>query len=415
MGRLSRVLMLLCVMGLCAAGCGSDDEVTAVADDVAEDADAVEAAGTIRIGAALSETGRFAGEGKAVRQGYDTWVRWVNEERGGVKLPDGSYEVEIVYYDDESDADTAADLVRRLIDEDDVDFLLGPYSSSLTTGSSAVSEAAGVLMVQGTASADSMYQRGFENLFGVATIASDYTKTGIESFAAQGAETAVIVHHDSPFAVAVANGAVEHFEANGIEVLSVETYTGDPTDLASIISEFARLDPDVFLGGGLYSDAVNFVDVSERVGFDPDGMLVTVGPSNPKFSEELGDSAEGVVGPTQWEATMAYEGQWFGSAADYAALYESWWSEPPVYQAASATAAALALHVAVERAGSTDTEAVRSALGETEMLTFYGPIGFDERGVNALKPMGAVQVQDGAINVVAPRAAAVADLAFPRN
>ena len=110
---------------------------------------------------------------------------------------------------------------------------------------------------------------------------------------------------------------------------------------------------------------------------------------------------------------MAYEGQWFGTAGEYAARYESYWGEQPVYQAASATASGLALHIAIEQAGTTNTDAVREALRNMSVDTFYGPIGFDDRGVNVLKPMGAVQVQDGVINTIAPADAAVADFTYP--
>jgi branched-chain amino acid transport system substrate-binding protein len=435
--RLHLLLLFVLAFGLAAAGCGSDSEDVDTAADAVEDTteaatddvdepddsgDESESAadsgdgfvGTIKIGAALSETGKFSVEGKDSRQGYDTWVDWVNNDYGGIKLPDGAYQVEVVYYDDESDADTAANLVQRLIDEDDVDFLLGPYSSALTTGASAISEAAGVIMVEGNGTSDSIFERGFENLFLVATIGSDYTKTGIEAFAAQGAKTAVVAYEDTSFPTSVANGALDHLEANGIEVLAVETYPVDPTDLTPIISKFRDLDPDIFIGGGHYIDAVLFINASEDVGFDPDGMLITVGPSNPKLVDELGDSVTGVIGPTQWEATMAYEGPWFGSASDYAARYQSLWDEPPVYQSASATASALALHIAIEQAGTTDTDAVREALRSMDVETFYGPIKFDERGVNVAKPMGTVQVQDTGINVVAPDAAKVADLIYPR-
>ena len=144
-------------------------------------------------------------------------------------------------------------------------------------------------------------------------------------------------------------------------------------------------------------------------------MLITVGPSNPKLVAELGGDVEGVIGPTQWEAVMAYEGPYFGSAADYAAYYQSLWGEPPVYQAASATASALALHLAIEAAGSTDTDEVRRALRSMQADTFYGPISFDERGVNTGKPMGAIQIQDGEILVVSPERAAVAELRYPRG
>ena len=371
--------------------------------------------GTIRIGAALSETGTFAVEGEDSRQGYDTWVRWVNEDYGGIRIGEDRFAAEIIYYDDESDADTAANLVQRLIDIDEVDFLLGPYSSGLTSGTSAIAEANGVLMVEGNGTADTMFERGFENLFLVATIAGDYTKSAIEALAARGARTAVIAHEDTSFPTAVANGARRHLESNGVELLAVETYPKDIQDVSAIMTKFRDLDPDVFLGGGHYNDAVLFVNAADELGFKPDAMLITVGPSNPRLVEQLDDDIEGVLGPTQWEATMAYEGDWFGSAADYAAYYERLWGEPPVYQAASATAAALALHLAIEAAGSTETGAVREALRSLRADTFYGPITFDGRGVNTAKPMGTIQVQAGAIRVVAPDAAAVAGLVYPRG
>jgi len=429
---LAPVLLVAMCMVIAACGGGEDSESTTTEATTPEPTAAPETTappettpettapptdeivGTIKIGAALSETGKFAVEGKDSRQGYDTWKEWVNNVYGGIRLPDGRYEAEIIYYDDESDADTAANLTERLISEDEVAFMLGPYSSSLTTGASAISEAANIIMIEGNGVSDAMFERGFKNLFLVATIGSDYTKSGIEAFAAAGAKTAVVAYEDTSFPTSVAEGALRHLEDNGIEVLATETYPKDPTDLTPIISQFRELEPDIFIGGGHYIDAVMFLNASEDTGFAPKGMMITVGPSNPKLIDEVKGLADGVVGPTQWEATMAYSGDWLGSAADYAAYYENLWGEPPVYQAASATASALALHIAVEQAGTIETDAVREALLGMNVNTFYGPISFDERGVNTSKPMGAIQVQEGEINVVAPDDAAVAQLEYPR-
>ena len=412
--RSLRLWLLVAAISLLAAGCGGpggDGDASMGGPTATDGTQAF--AGTVRLGAALSETGKFAVEGRDSRQGYDTWVRWVNEEYGGIEIGGRRHAAEIVYYDDESDADTAANLVQKLIDEDGVDFLLGPYSSGLTTGASAIAEANNVIMVEGNGTSDTMFERGFRNLFLVATIASDYTKSAIEALAARGARSAVIAYEDTSFPTAVANGARRHLEAAGIEVLSIETYPKDIQDASAIMTKFRDLDPDIFVGGGHYNDAVLFVNAAKELGFAPDGMLITVGPSNPKLIDELGDDLDGVLGPTQWESVMAYEGPYFGTASDYAAYYESLWGEPPVYQAASATASALALHLAIETAGTTDTDAVREALYALEADTFYGPISFDRRGVNAAKPMGTVQVQDGLIRVVAPDEAAVADLVYP--
>ena len=403
-GRTVGIFAVAVLALLVGAGCGGAEDRETSSETIPQS----RFDGTVRIGAALSETGKYAVEGRDSRQGYDTWVRWVNEEYGGIEIDGRRYAAEIIYYDDESDADTAANLVQKLIDTDRVDFLLGPYSSSLTTGASAIAEANNVIMVEGNGTSDTMFERGFRNLFLVATIASDYTKSGIELLAAQGARTAVIAYEDSSFPTSVARGAIRHLEDNGVEVLAVETYPKDIQDVSAIMTKFRDLDPDIFVGGGHYNDAVLFVNSAKELGFAPGGMLITVGPSNPKLVEELGEDLDGVLGPTQWEPVMAYEGPYFGTASDFAAYFESLWGAPPVYQAASATASALALHLAIEAADTTDTDAVRRALHSLQADTFYGPISFDDRGVNTAKPMGTVQVQDGEILVVAPEAAAVA-------
>ncbi len=413
--RLSKSVLLaalLCLLPL-AAACDSGGSGTGPEGPSRTSRTPAEFDGTVRLGAALSATGKYSVEGKDARQGYETWVRWVNEDYGGIRIGEGRYRAEVVYYDDESDADTAGNLVQRLIDEDEVDFLLGPYSSGLTTGASAIAEANDVLMVTGNGAADTLFDRGFANLFYVATVASDYTRTGVEALANQGAKTAVIAYEDTAFPTAVADGARRHLEANGVAVLAVEAYPKDIQDASAIMTKFRDLNPDVFIGGGHYNDAVLFVNSAEELGFEPDAMLITVGPSNPRLIEELGSDVDGVLGPTQWEPTMSYEGLYFGRAADYAAYYERLWGEPPVYQAASATTAALALQLAIESAGTTDNAAVRSALRTLTADTFYGPLRFDERGVNAARQMGMVQVRGDEIHVVAPASAARAQLRYP--
>lgn len=369
--------------------------------------------GTVRIGAALSETGRFAAEGEAVRQGYDTWLQWVHEEQGGIRVGDGRYRAEIIYRDDQSDPDRIGGLIEQLIDEDDVDFLLGPYSSTLTGPASAAAEARGVIMVEGNGASDSLFERGYRNLFYVGVVASDYTRSSIEMLAERGARTAVVAHEDTPFATSVAQGAQRHLEANGVEVLAMRRYPVGVEGVDDLMAELAALEPDIFVGGGHYDDAVLFLQSAQELGFDPDAMLITVGPANPQLLSDIGSAADGVLGPTAWEAVMAYEDAMFGTASAYADTYQSFWGEPPIYQAAGSTTAALALHLAIEAAASLDTDAVRDALRDLDIDTFYGPIRFDERGVNVAKPMGTVQVQDGRVVVVAPAAAAEGALVYP--
>lgn len=374
---------------------------------------ASEEEGVIRIGAAVSETGRYAHEGEYTRRGYLTWEAWVNDEYGGIRVGDDRYRVELVMYDDRSDPSVTAGLVEQLITEDKVDFLLGPYSSTLTQSAIEVAEANDTILVEGTGASETLFQQSFRNLFAVLTTAGRYTQSALEALADKGARSIVIAYADAIFPSSVAEGARQWAAEYGLDVLAVEKYPQDISDVSALLSKFNALDPDVFVGAGYFNDAVLFTSTAKEIDFNPKAMVLTVGPTDPEFIERLGEDANYLIGPTPWETSMSYRGEYFGSASDYSERYRDMWEGPPSYQSASATAAALALHLAIESAGSLDADEVREALRSLNVDTFYGSISFDSTGKNASKPMGAAQIQDGETHVVAPANAAVADLIYP--
>ncbi len=415
--RKGYILFLLAVLTLLLTACPQQAATPAPeptkAEEAAQPTQPPAEEKVIRIGAAVSETGRFAREGEDTRQGYILWQEWVNNEYGGIKVGDERYKVELIIYDDESNPDTVTKLTEKLITEDKVQFLLGPYSSGLTKAASAISEKYKIIMVEGNGASDSLFERGFKYLFAVLTPASRYTQSGLKALADAGAKSVVIAYKDSPFPKSVAQGAEKWAKEYGMEVLAMESYPADIKDATALMTKFKDLNPDVFVGAGHFVDGVLLARNAEEVAFTPKAFMLTVGPSNPEFVEELGKTAEHIIGPTQWERTMKWKGSYFGTPEDYAKRYEERWGEPPTYQAAESTATALALHIAIEMAGSLDSDAVREALLNMDVMTFYGPIKFDETGKNTAKPMGAIQIQNGNIVVIAPKEAAVADLIYP--
>ena len=86
---------------------------------------------TIILGAAVSLTGKYSINGEHTKNGYELAVKRINE-MGGVKVGGKSYKFKIIYYDDESNSGRAAQLAERLIKQDGVKYMLGPYSSGLT-------------------------------------------------------------------------------------------------------------------------------------------------------------------------------------------------------------------------------------------------------------------------------------------
>ena len=85
----------------------------------------------IVLGAAVSLTGKYSSNGVHTQNGYNLAVERINS-MGGVKVGGKNYKFEIIYYDDESNSGRAAQLAERLIKQDGVQFMLGPYSSGLT-------------------------------------------------------------------------------------------------------------------------------------------------------------------------------------------------------------------------------------------------------------------------------------------
>src|SRR5882724_12128651 len=94
-----------------------------------------QAADTVRIGVALSQTGNLADSAAPYFKGLDLWREQANS-RGGL----GGRQVEFVVYDDRSDPGTAARLYERLITSDNVNFVISSLGSATAATGSAVAE-----------------------------------------------------------------------------------------------------------------------------------------------------------------------------------------------------------------------------------------------------------------------------------
>jgi branched-chain amino acid transport system substrate-binding protein len=116
---------------------------------------------TITLGAAISLTGKYSTDGIHARNGYDIAIQKINE-MGGVTVDGKGYQLEVAYYDDESTPARGAQLAERLIQQDGVQFMLGPYSSGLTKAIAPVTEQFGVPMVEAEGASRSLFTQGYK-------------------------------------------------------------------------------------------------------------------------------------------------------------------------------------------------------------------------------------------------------------
>src|SRR5262245_7101591 len=101
--------------------------------------------GKLVFGAPVSLTGSTAKEGLQTKNGYELWAEAVNKA-GGIKVGDKTYTVELKILDDQSSGETSAQLAEKLIKEEKVNFLLGPYGTTPTFNVSRVAEQNGIPM-----------------------------------------------------------------------------------------------------------------------------------------------------------------------------------------------------------------------------------------------------------------------------
>jgi branched-chain amino acid transport system substrate-binding protein len=130
---------------------------------------------TIILGAAVSTTGKYAQNGANTRNGYDLAVDAINA-KGGVTVGGKRYELVIKYYDDESTPARCTELAERLIRQDGVKFVLGPYSSGLTKAMLPIIEKYRVPMVEGNGAARELFTRGYRYLFAVLSTSGQYLR-----------------------------------------------------------------------------------------------------------------------------------------------------------------------------------------------------------------------------------------------
>jgi len=377
------------------------------------------------IGSAISLTGKYATNGIHAKNGYEFAIKKI-DEAGGVQVGDKCYNFKVTYYDDESKGDRGATLAERLINQDKVQYMLGPYSSGLTKAIAPVTEKYKIPMVEAEGASRSLFNKGYEYLFAVLSTSEQYLASAIV-LAAEMAEkegkdpgsvkVAVAVEND-PFSLDIRAGVLDDAAKYDMNVVIDEKLPRDLSDMSAILTKVKLLKPDVLIVSGHSKGAATAVRQIGEMKIDVP-MIALTHCEAADVTGKFGDTANDILCSTQWAETLSYEDQIFGSAAEYEQEFKTTYPEytdrPVPYQTAQASAAVYVFADAFTRAGTIDKDAVRDALTQTDLSTFYGQIKFSEAGNNIAKPMVLRQIQDGKYNVVAPSGFASHDLNWPRK
>jgi branched-chain amino acid transport system substrate-binding protein len=374
---------------------------------------------TVVLGAAVSLTGKYSTNGKNTKDGYDLAVKVIND-KGGIEVGGKQYKLKVVYYDDESTSARGAQLVERLIAQDHVDFVLGPYSSALTKAIAPITEKYKMPMVEGNGADRGLFTHGYKYTFAVLNTSDYYLREAVNILAEQAKRAgrdpasvriAIAIENDD-FSQDVRDGIIEDARKYGMQVVIDDKLPADLNDMTATLTKVKALKPDALMISGHEKGAVLGIrQVAEQKVYVP--MLALTHCDSAQITEKFHKDADYAFCGSQWDVSMTYSDPWFGNSKAYADMFKKAFDYDPPYQAAESTASVEVFADAIKRAGSFDKDKVRDALASTDLMTFYGPVKFDRTGKNVAKSMVMYQVQHEDYVVVAPSKWAAGKPVYP--
>jgi len=373
---------------------------------------AAPAADDVRIGAPLALTGSLADEGKKQALAYDMWLKRVNAT-GGIAVEGQKKKVTLVTYDYQSDGKRAQQLAEKLITDDKVHVVMAPFGSGHTKIVAGVAERYGVPVVASVASSESVYDQGFKNLFGTLAPNSGLVDAMLTLFTREypTLKTVAILGRDDVFPRDMAETLRTRAGTAGLEVVYSEFYSNGTIDHSAALAKIKGLAPDWIYVTGYSQDLILARKQMYDIGLTAPIVTMITGPAYREFVEGLGPLAEGVTSVTWWHHTTTYDSDdaW-GSTKAFYEDFKSRESSDPDYIHASSAAALVAVQKAIETAGSLEPAKIGAALRALNTTTFYGPIVFDEHGMNAARDLPILQVQAHEVKVLFPASIAQATL-----
>ncbi len=357
----------------------------------------------IVIGAAVSLTGAYADGGKYTLQGYQLWVKEQNAKGGLLGRP-----IELKTYDDQSESATGVRLYERLVNEDHVDLLAGPYGSALTLPTSNVAARYKMVMICPEDAAPATFDRGNKYIFQGLPLAVHYVEGVLAMAKARGLKTVAMVGEDTPFPHAIASAVPDLVKQNGMTLVFSEFYPHNTNDFAALVQKIKSANADVVLAGSFVPDSIGLLRALKQANVTPKMLYEAIGGSDPVFGPSAGKDADGVLASTAWSPDLQTTGN-----SDFVKSFQAEYKRNPDYHSASAYAGLAVLAEAVKRAGAIDQEKIRDQMASLKLPTVMGTYTVDATGKQTGYQALVQQWQSDKQVVVYPSAHAQGALKFP--
>jgi branched-chain amino acid transport system substrate-binding protein len=451
---------LLAAMTLVLAACADDGGTTTTGGDdtgtTAEPTETTEPATDTTAGGAEGEeivfaasvplTGEFSIPGTKHRDGYQICLDIINENGGLLGRP-----TRLLVEDNRSDTEVAVSQYERFINVDQVDALLGTFSSLISFPTSATAEQAGYVYPVASGGAQRIWERGFQNIFyfqqqsaeGLGEsifLALDHYKNEGLIAEADAPQTVAMAYADDFFAAAIINGMIGgeisfpdrdetislapgYLETYGYENVFQEQWPVGFTDWLTLANSIAAADADMLVVTTASPDeAIALVQALQTVGYQPDVAFFSQG-TQIEFYDNLQEASNGTLIYSSYHLQADWEGELLGEPYTNSDFIEAWNAEygrDPDEDEAIPFAVCQGMAQAIEGSGGTDQAAMRewmaSRTAEEPVKTILGDFYWDERGLPIDRSPILTQWENGTLNFVYPvgEFEGTTDMIFPK-
>jgi branched-chain amino acid transport system substrate-binding protein len=345
----------------------------------------------VTFGYAVSLTGKFSVEGNETQRGYQLWLEQVNKA-GGLQVGNKRYPVRFIPYDDESDASTCVKFYEKLITGDKVDLILSPWGSGNNFAASAVAEKYRYPIIMSSASAISIWQRGFKYIFETTQLSPTMMQPWLSFLKAYNKEikTAAILYENFLFTVALNESLSKFVQDAGVKLLLSEKYPMGGKDFTGILLKVKGSNPDALFVLNIMPASVYATRQAHEVGVTPKLLMVNIGPMyREEFIRGLGDLSEKVYESGFWHPDLPFPG-----AQNFWKNFQTKFGKEPSTDVSYAYISCQVLEQAIKKTRAIDREKLNETLHKEKFETILGPYEYDERGINKAQRGFICQVQN---------------------
>jgi len=368
----------------------------------------------IRIGVIYPLTGSLASSGAEMRDALEFAADIVNTGRKGAKI-------KLVFADHQGNPQVGASEAERLITQEHVVALMGAYNSNVTQTASQVAERDKIPFLNAESSSPTLTQRHFKYFFRTTPDdalfvrnAFDFMKDVEQARHIKIGSVATLAEN-TLFGDQAAKLQQQYAAAQGFNVVKQVSYPAKTTQLTSEVQTLKAANPTVLLQSS-YSEAILSMKTYKELGYLPDMLIANdAGFADTEFIKTLGKDAEYVISREVWALDIGDKKPIIKKVDD---LFKARYKIDFTGNSARSFTGLMVLADAINRAGSTDPEAIRKALIATNipssaLIMPWKGVKFDETGQNTLGAGILVQVRDGKYSTVWPFDLASKDVVWP--